>query len=462
MAGTSALPERNVTLEELILDDTNPRFAQLYTGKSQDDIINYLLDEEDARDLAKTIFNNGSFRQDKKLWVLKQHNGKYLVKDGNRRCAAVKALQNPKKFKLSKSLSFTTLPVIVYDNETLLNEHIQGEHTSASKKDWSRIAKALEIQRLARNKANRSEMQNIDSDVAQLLRVANFYEKAVSIANDKLKELLRNSGARGKKLIVFERMFGIANECGYTFGKADSDYALIINDEKKFKTYVNNIVNYLYNHPEITHADVDKKEDQRNFLSLISNTSSKTGSTSGKGKGGVTPPQPHPPIPTSPPTKTGSVKTKPKFKRKDIPPQVINVMNELYKLNPSTYYNSKAAMTRIVLELALKYVVEKTKYDEKHTMNKSSYFQKVFPPQSGQYTNATSLKDKFADIVNDTGIKKALKNFDLDKPSQAIHNYHIGISPLEATQWCNGLIDILEFILDDEVELLKNLNISKL
>jgi len=460
MAGISTLPEMEITLDNLILDDSNPRFAQLYTGKSQDDIINYLLDEEDARDLAKTIVNNGSFRQDKKLWVIKQHNGKYLVKDGNRRCAAVKALQDPKKYNLSKSLLFVKLPVIVYDNLTLLNEHIQGEHTSASKKDWSRIAKALEIQRLAHKNASRSDMQNIDTDFAQLLRVANFYEKAVSIANDKTKELLRNSGARGKKLIIFERMFGIANECGYTFGKADSHYALIINDDKKFKTYIKNIVNYLYDHPEITHAEVDKKENQRNFLSLISNTSSKTGSTSGKAKGRVSPSQP--PTPASPPVKTGSVKTKPKFKRKDIPPQVINVMNELYKLNPSTYYNSKAVMTRIVLELALKYVVEKTKYDGKHTMNKSSYFQKAFPPQSGQYTNATLLKDKFTDIVNDIGIRKTLKNFDLDKPSQAIHNYHIGISPLEATQWCNGLIDILEFILDDEVELLKNLNIGKL
>jgi len=119
-------------------------------------------------------------------------------------------------------------------------------------------------------------------------------------------------------------------------------------------------------------------------------------------------------------------------------------------------------MTRIVLELALKYVVEKTKYDGKHTMNKSPYFQNVFPPKSGKYTNATSLKDKFADIVKNTGIRTALKNFDLDKPSQAIHNYHVGIAPIDAQQWSNGLIDILEFILDDEVELLKDLDITKL
>jgi hypothetical protein len=456
MAGTSELPETEIALDTLILDDSNPRFAQLYTGKSQDDIINYLLDEEDARDLIKTIVNNGSFRQDKKLWVLKQRNGKYLVKDGNRRCAAVKALQDPNKYNLSKSLMFTTLPVIIYDNENLLNEHIQGEHTSASKKDWSRIAKALEIQRLARRKASRSEMQNIDSDVAQLLRVANFYEKAVRITSDKLKELLRNSGVKGKKLIVFERMFGIANECGYTFGKADSHYALLITDEKKFKTYVKNIVNYLYDHPGITHAEVDKKEDQRNFLSLINNTSS------GKAKGGTPPSRPKPPKPTSPPGKTGSVKTKPKFKRKDIPPQVNNVMAELYSLKAQKYPNSKAAMTRIVLELALKYVVEKTKYDGINAMSNSKYFNKAFPSGQGQYTNFSLLKTLFSNLIKNTGVKKTLGNFDLDRPNQAIHNYHAGIVPVDAQKWSDNLIDILEFILDDEVELLKNLDLNKL
>jgi hypothetical protein len=228
----------------------------------------------------------------------------------------------------------------------------------------------------------------------------------------------------------------------------------------------------LYNHPETTHIKVDKKEQQYNFLLLISTTpkkgsASKSGTTAGastssgaNGKNKSSQSSGSTSSGTS--TTKGSVKTKPKYKRKDIPPQVMQVMDELYQLSPTKYCNSKAAMTRIVLELVLKYVVEKTKYNGRHTMNKSPYFQNVFPPKSGLYTNATSLKDKFADIIKDTGIRKALKHFDLDKPSQAIHNYNVGISPLDATQWCNGLIEILEFILDDEIELLKNLDISKL
>jgi len=62
MAKTSTIPESELLLDDLVLDDSNPRFAQLYTGKSQEDIINYLLDEEDARDLAKTIINDGVFK----------------------------------------------------------------------------------------------------------------------------------------------------------------------------------------------------------------------------------------------------------------------------------------------------------------------------------------------------------------------------------------------------------------
>ena len=145
-----------------------------------------------------------------------------------------------------------------------------------------------------------------------------------------------------------------------------------------------------------------------------------------------------------------------------MPPQVKKVIDELYKLNPITYCNSKAAMIRIVLELTLKYIVEETKYDGKHTMNKSPYFQNVFPPQSGTYTNATLLKKHFTDLIKNIGIKKTIKNLDLDKLSQTIHNYHMGIIPSDITQLCNNLIDVLEFILDDELELLKNLDISKL
>ena len=90
-----------VELKKLRLDVNNPRFAELNSGSNkEEDLINYLLFNEAAEDVAKTIVSVGKFHADKALWVLKTDTG-YLVKDGNRRCAAVKALRNPDKYELN-------------------------------------------------------------------------------------------------------------------------------------------------------------------------------------------------------------------------------------------------------------------------------------------------------------------------------------------------------------------------
>jgi uncharacterized protein YfeS len=117
-------------------------------------------------------------------------------------------------------------------------------------------------------------------------------------------------------------------------------------------------------------------------------------------------------------------------------------------------------MTRIVLEVALKYVVENTKYDGINTMNKSKYFNKVFP--SDRYTNFSLLKTKFTELIKRKGTKNEFNSFDLDNQNQIIHNYNVGIAPVDAQTWCEDLISVIEFILDDELELLKNLDITKL
>src|SRR5690606_25465512 len=106
-----------ISLDKLILDKDNPRFAELYSGSDNEkEIIEYLLYNESADEVAKAIVNAQEFYPDRPLWVLEQ-DGSYLVKDGNRRCASVKALQNPKDFNLDlEKTEITELPVLIYDN----------------------------------------------------------------------------------------------------------------------------------------------------------------------------------------------------------------------------------------------------------------------------------------------------------------------------------------------------------
>ena len=210
---------KNVSLDKLILDKDNPRFAELYSGSdSEKEIIEYLLYNESADDVAKAIATAQEFYPDRPLWVLEIED-KYLVKDGNRRCASVKALQNPEDFNLDlEKFEFKELPVLVYENSTDLDTRIRLEHNSSLFKKWGRIAKALEIYRLFSTGSSIESLIEIDSSPKDLIKLATFYHEACKISGEDFKKLVREGrGKTGGKTIVFERLFKVKNECGYSF-----------------------------------------------------------------------------------------------------------------------------------------------------------------------------------------------------------------------------------------------------
>ena len=108
---------QEIELDKLILDKENPRFAELYNGSDKEsDIIEYLLYTESAEEVAAAISEAKEFYEDRPLWVFKLDDGKFLVKDGNRRCAAVKAIQTPNKYDLGLSrFEIKKLPALVYN-----------------------------------------------------------------------------------------------------------------------------------------------------------------------------------------------------------------------------------------------------------------------------------------------------------------------------------------------------------
>lgn len=153
-----------VKIEKLLLDKKNPRFAKNYNKEKGTDaeLIEYLYKEEGASQLVTEILEEGFFK-DEAIWLIKK-NEKYLVKDGNRRVAAVKILNEPDKSGLnektikgikSKIKSFEynkidKLPAIIYtdSNSSLLEKRISKKHTNDSFKAWSPIAQALRVQEL--------------------------------------------------------------------------------------------------------------------------------------------------------------------------------------------------------------------------------------------------------------------------------------------------------------------------
>lgn len=454
---------QKVSLNKLILDKTNPRFAELYNGsEKEEDLIEYLLYTESGDDIAKSILQANEYYYDRPLWVLEDGDN-FIVKDGNRRCAAVKALRFPQKYELNlPKFNLTKLPVLIYKNKEDLDKRIIQEHTASLFREWDRIAKALEVYKLFTSGSSIESMKEIDSKPSDLIKLASFYYEAVKIQGDDLKKLLRRGrGETGGKTIIFERLFKYRKLCGYNFKNGPS-YKIDILNYEKFSQYIVALVNYLKKYPETTHKIIDdekesflKKLKEFNFSPIkkrgIKNDRKKTelivedDFTKNK--------------------KRKTIKTKPIYERKGIPRALNRLIQECYDLNYENFSNAKLALTRIAFECTLKYVVENTEYKARKKISESQFFRDAFFNKKGNknnLTNFTILKNKFIELIKDTGKSKAFTDFDLERPNQIIHNYNVGAIPSDALACCDNLVVLLEFMLQDKRDLLNSLDLTKL
>ena len=178
------------SIKTLLLDPNNARFAELYNGSTkEEDLIEYLLYTEAAEEIAKNISDRNQFYPDEALWVIPCKK-QFLVKDGNRRCAAVKALQFPKKYGLQISkININQLPVLIYTDKNELERRIKEKHTASLFKEWDRIAKALKALEMHNSGFSEDVISKIDSNPSQLIKLANFYYDAVNVVGEDLKKL---------------------------------------------------------------------------------------------------------------------------------------------------------------------------------------------------------------------------------------------------------------------------------
>lgn len=472
--------EGRVKLSELVLDINNPRFAELYTGSnSEEELIKYLLYNEAAIDVAKAIVKAEEFYPDRPLWVIEK-DGKYLVKDGNRRCAAVKVLHLPGKYEIDlPKFDFKELPVLIYNKEEDVDERIFQEHANSLFKSWERIAKALEVYRLFKSGNTVNSMKDIDSSPAQLIKLASFYYEAVKIGGDDFKKLLTGGRKAGGRAIIFERLFSpkYTTGCGYHF-KSNPSYEISIDNQNKFTSYISALVQCLMDdlNYEIKTDTIDtEKENFFNRLKVYgfdyfaktpsanpsssanTNTSSATTSSATGSNTSSTID-----INTSQQSNNnrGSTKKTPTLNRKGLPPGLRGRISEYFKLDSVICPNSKIAMARVTFECVLKYVVEQTKFNGRTTMNKTGYFQPVYPPN--KYANFDLMKTRFTDLIKTNVDKNAFNSFHLQNLHQLIHNYKVNGIPSDGEQISNNLLELIEFMLQDETDLLNSLDLTRL
>jgi hypothetical protein len=149
-----------VPVDQLFLDEENPRLAAAGPNAGQENLLRLLWKEMAVDEVAISIAVNGFFPEEQ-LFVVPRGKPdasgvqKYTVVEGNRRLAAVKLLRDPDlraKLKATdlppvrpdKASSLETLPVSIHNSRRDLWEYFGFRHINGAK-PWDAYSKAMYV-----------------------------------------------------------------------------------------------------------------------------------------------------------------------------------------------------------------------------------------------------------------------------------------------------------------------------
>ncbi len=189
-----------IALEKLQLDGENPRLPSSYQGKTEGEIIQWMLSDASIIELMLAIGQNGFFIGEA-LLVVKDGNN-YTVVEGNRRLTSLKLLKNHNlatvhKQKIQQVLGETherpkSIPCIVFESRESIMKYLGYRHITGIKQ-WGMLAKAKHLNSL---------LSTLETD--------NLKEQSI--------ELAKAIGSRAdyvKRMLVSYQIYTIIEDAGF-------------------------------------------------------------------------------------------------------------------------------------------------------------------------------------------------------------------------------------------------------
>lgn len=144
---------KEIKLDELYLDEKNPRFI-IPPNPSQESIVDYLIENEEVEQLANDIVKNGGLNAGERV-IVTEENGRWVVLEGNRRICACKILLKPSLLVNKRLASLDKIALLVNDklkrslsivNVDVMKNRLEAQSSLAAKhingiKRWSTISK---------------------------------------------------------------------------------------------------------------------------------------------------------------------------------------------------------------------------------------------------------------------------------------------------------------------------------
>ncbi len=173
-------PTKDVAISSLQLDPRNPRLGRDPSTMSPRDIINHLFQHFKAIDIAESIARGGYFANEPLLAI--REGSKFVVVEGNRRLAALKALIDPSLVdgprskrlgKLSKDMGgpedITSVPVTIAPSRRETDKHVASRHIGTPVLQWEAENRAgFILAKLAENYTTaqlKAELGFTDADI---------------------------------------------------------------------------------------------------------------------------------------------------------------------------------------------------------------------------------------------------------------------------------------------------------
>ncbi len=182
----------NIPLTKLELDSFNPRLPKSMHGKSEKEIIQYLLLDASLIELMLAIGENNFFPGEQ-LLVVKIENDKYRVIEGNRRLASVMLLNDPglaevQKSKVQKVIDETKyrptdIPCLVFSNEKDIHNYLGYRHITGIK-EWKLLEKARYLSELKNSNYNDLKLNEASRQIAKIIGSRADYVKRVLVGFD--------------------------------------------------------------------------------------------------------------------------------------------------------------------------------------------------------------------------------------------------------------------------------------
>ena len=139
----------DISVNDLMLDCKNIRFGHLGTSLTETQIEEHLWEEEDCRILYKQIVHDRQVYQP--LYVKKNDDGKYIVKEGNRRLVTLRKINadiKSNKLKGFEADAFSKVRCFVLNATDKEIEFFLGTIHVTGPKEWATANKAMHIYNL--------------------------------------------------------------------------------------------------------------------------------------------------------------------------------------------------------------------------------------------------------------------------------------------------------------------------